>query len=144
MVLVIGDNPHDITSSEASAVSDVIIPDRIAGALSAGAIASSGGGGGNVTPQQASVVNHVEQKLDAVVSGWVDSGGPGGHQQAVAHEILRRASLLQGHLLQSVRQWAKPGRERAMLEMFGVVTQAMVDRDRLLLELRDRMNDSPY
>ncbi len=31
-----------------------------------------------------------------------------------------------------------------MLEMFGVLTKAIVDRDRLLLELRERLNRSPY
>lgn len=99
---------------------------------------------GNRTPQEAQLIQRVEEKLDAVVQGWVDSGGPGGHQQAVAQEILRRAALLQGDLMASVRQWAKPGRERALLEMFGVMTAALVDRDRLLLELRERLNASPY
>lgn len=104
---------------------------------------SSGGSGGQ-TSQEVQLVSSVEQKLDVIVQGWVDSGGPGGFQQAVAPEILRRAALLQGDLLASVRQWAKPGRERALSEMFGVFTKALVDRDRLLLELRERLNASPY
>lgn len=99
---------------------------------------------GDYTPSEVQLISNVEQKLDAIVEGWVDSGGPGGHQQAVAYEVLRRAALLQGDLLGSVRQWAKPGRERAMLEMFGVLTKAITDRDRLLLELRERLNASPY
>lgn len=99
---------------------------------------------GDWTPEEVQVIGAVEQKFDAIVTGWVDSGGPGGNQQAVSREILRRAALLQGDLLGSVRQWAKPGRERAMLEMFGVLTKAIVDRDRLLLELRERLNNSPY
>lgn len=99
---------------------------------------------GNQTTAEVQIVQEVEDKLDAIVQGWVDSGGPGGHQQAVSREVLRRAALMQGNLLQSVRQWAKPGRERAMLEMFGVLTKEIVDRDRLLLELRERLNASPY
>lgn len=99
---------------------------------------------GNLTPQESQLISHVEQKLDVIAQGWIDSGGPGGHQQAVSREILRRAALLQGDLLLSVRQWARPGRERALIEMFGVLTKALVDRDRLLLELRERLNASPY
>jgi hypothetical protein len=99
---------------------------------------------GGQTASEVQIVNQVENKLDVIVSGWIDSGGPGGHQQAAAREILRRAALLQGDLQASVRQWAKPGRDRALLEMFGVLTKALVDRDRLLLELRGRLNDSPY
>ena len=99
---------------------------------------------GNVTPQEAELISNVEEKLDAIAQGWVDSGGPGGKQRLVAREILRRSALLQGDLTASVRQWAKPGRERALLEMFGVLTKAIADRDRLLLELRERLNASPY
>jgi len=105
---------------------------------------SSASGDGSLTPQESMIVSDVEEKIAAIALGWVDSGGPGGHQRAVAREILRRAALLQGDLVGSVRQWAKPGRERAMLEMFGVLTRAIVDRDRLLLELRERLNASPY
>jgi len=105
--------------------------------------ASSGGGGGQ-TQAETQLVSEVEAKLEAIATGWVDSGGSGGRQQAVAHEILRRAALLQGDLSGSVRQWAKPGRDRALMEMFGVLAKAIVDRDRLLLELRERLNDSPY
>ncbi len=99
---------------------------------------------GDQTSSEVQVISNVEDKLDVIVTGWIDSGGPGGHQQAVAHEILRRAALLQGDLQTSVRQWAKPGRDRALLEMFGVLTKAVVDRDRLLLELRERLNASPF
>lgn len=99
---------------------------------------------GDATPQEAAVVSGVEEKLDAIAQGWVDSGGPGGYQRAVSREILRRAALLQGDLAESVRHWAKPGRERALAEMFGVLTRALLERDRLLLELRERLNQSPY
>lgn len=99
---------------------------------------------GNATPQENAVIDSVEEKLDAIAEGWIDSGGPGGYQRAVSREVLRRAALLQGDLSASVRHWAKPGRERAMLEMFGVLTRAIMERDRLLLELRERLNASPY
>lgn len=99
-------------------------------------------GGGGQTPQEVEVIDHTEEKFDAIVTGWVDSGGPGGFQQAVSHEILRRAALLQGNVNRSVRHWAKPGRERALNEMLSVLVAAIADRDRLLLELRERMNAS--
>lgn len=101
-------------------------------------------GTGSFTPPEVALVATVEEKLEAIASGWVDSGGPGGHQAAVATEILRRVALLQGDLNRSVRQWAKPGRERALLEMMGVLVGAIHQRDRLLLELRERLNASPY
>lgn len=102
------------------------------------------GGGGAQTQSETQLVNSVESKLQEIAVGWVDSGGPGGHQRAVAHEVMRRAALLQGDLSKSVRQWAKPGRDRALMEMFGVLVKAVADRDRLLLELRERLNASPY
>jgi hypothetical protein len=100
--------------------------------------------GGNQTPAEVALVSSVDDKLAAIVTGWVDSGGPGGHQAAVSQEILRRAAFLQGDMLASVRQWARPGRERALLEMMGVLSAAIISRDRLLLELRERLNQSPY
>src|SRR3990167_10745331 len=62
---------------------------------------------GDLTPQEAQLVSSVEEKLDAIVQGWVDSGGPGGHQRAVSREILRRAAPLQGGKLKSVRHLNK-------------------------------------
>lgn len=137
MPIVIPDSGvGDITSAELGAY---------AGAVPVGAPdAQFPPGTGNLTASESQVVSNVEDKLDAIVEGWVDSGGPGGYQQAVSREVLRRAALMQGNMLASVRQWAKPGRERAMLEMFGVLTREIVDRDRLLLELRERLNASPY
>jgi len=99
---------------------------------------------GNFTAQETQLISSVEEKLDAIVEGWIDSGGPGGHQRAVSREVLRRAALMQGNLLASVRQWAKPGRERALLEMLSVLSAEITSRDRLLLELRERLNASPY
>lgn len=101
-------------------------------------------GRGGMAPPEVQVVNAVEEKIDLIAQGWVDSGGPGGYQRAVSREILYRAALLQGDLASSVKQWARPGRERALLEMFSVLTKALVERDRLLLELRERLNVSPY
>ena len=99
---------------------------------------------GNLTSPEAQVVSRTEEKLEALVQGWIDSGGPGGHQRAVSREILRRAALMEGNLRKSVRQWAKPGRERALSEMFSVLVAEISARDRLLLELRERLNNSPY
>lgn len=90
------------------------------------------------------VQERVEAKLAQLSSGWRDSGGSGGKQQAVAPEVLSRAAELQTTLADVVRQWAAPGDERALMEMFGVLTKAIVERDRLLLELRERLNASPY
>ncbi len=138
-VVIPNGGTEDITSAELGAygasVQPVGNPDTMAVTTSPT---------GNLRAPEAQVVSRVEQKLDAIVQGWVDSGGPGGYQQAVSREVLRRAALMQGNLLASVRQWARPGRERAMLEMFGVLTKEIVNRDRLLLELRERLNASPY
>jgi hypothetical protein len=131
----------DITSSELGAYSTAV---DVSEAWRSGNQTFATIGTGSQTVQEAEVVSNVEEKLDAIVEGWIDSGGPGGYQRAVSREILRRAALLQGDLSASVRQWAKPGRERAMLEMFGVLTGAIMERDRLLLELRERLNASPY
>jgi len=137
--VVIPNGGDDITSSELAGYGGAVQP---VGRPDTQTIST--GPTGDLTPAESSLVTNVERKLDAIVSGWVDSGGPGGFQRATSREILRRAALLQGDLNASVRQWAKPGRERALTEMFGVLTRAIVDRDRLLLELRERLNASPY
>lgn len=135
----------DITSAEVTAYGGgTLRGDRPRTTFDPAILGTTTPTGGDLSPEEVQVISNVEEKLDIIVQGWVDSGGSGGRQQAVAHEILRRAALVQGDLLSSVRQWAKPGRERALLEMFGVLTKAMVERDRLLLELRERLNDSPY
>jgi hypothetical protein len=90
------------------------------------------------------ITQEVEDKVDEISNSWTDSGGTGHVQKDVAPEVLARAAAVQGQLASTVRQWAKPGRERALLEMFGVLTQALGERDRLLLELRERLNASPY
>jgi len=90
------------------------------------------------------VTAETNEKVAAISQGWQDSGGPGGNQQAVATEVATRAAQLQAELTRVVRQWAKPGRERALTEMLGVIAGAIAERDRLLLELRERLNASPY
>ena len=99
---------------------------------------------GDLTAQQQQVRDDLEGRVTEIAQGWTDSGGPGGHQTDVALEVLERAALLQGDLAKTIRQWAKPGRERALMEMFGLLTKALVERDRLLLELRNRLNDTQY
>ena len=141
MPTVIPDSGNDITSAELGGYSSAV---DVTGAWRSGDQSFVTLGTGSQTAQEAELQSNVEEKLDAIVEGWIDSGGPGGYQRAVSREILRRAALLQGDMLASVRQWAKPGRERALTEMFGVLTKAIVERDRLLLELRERLNASPY
>ena len=99
---------------------------------------------GERTAEQAELAEDIEAQAAALAQGWDDSGGPGGFQVDVSAEVLLRAATLQGQVQSSVRQWAKQGRERAMLEMLGSLQQALIERDRLLLELRERLNASPY
>ena len=99
---------------------------------------------GDRTAQEQALIDAVDAKLNLISADWDDSGGPGGFQAAVAAEVLLRAAALQGGLANTVRQWARPGRERALLEMFGVLTRAVAERDQLLLEFRERLNASPY
>jgi hypothetical protein len=58
--------------------------------------------------------------------------------------LLKRTAEMQRQLTKTIRQYARPGRERALLEMFSVVTAGVANRDLLLLELRERLNNSPY
>jgi hypothetical protein len=121
-------NGHVITTSDATAY-----PLKAAGELQAAA-----------TAQSQQVKKEVDTKLAEISAGWEDSGGTATHQKDVAPEVLARAAEIQSNLAATVRAWAKPGRERALMEMFGVFTAALADRDRLLLELRERLNVSPY
>jgi hypothetical protein len=99
---------------------------------------------GQQTSTEAGIATEIDEKAAAVSQGWEDSGGPGGFQADVAAEIVTRAAVLQGQVQASVRQWETPGRERATMEMMGSLMQALIERDRLLLELRERLNASPY
>jgi len=101
----------------------------------AGAIETASG---NQTPAEINLTEATRRKLDTIKGDWNAT------QQAVALEILTRAAELQRDLLDSVRQWAKPGRERALLEMLAPLVTHLTERDRLLLELRQRLNASPY
>lgn len=100
--------------------------------------------GGDQTADESGLVSDVEERAERIAAGWTDSGGAGGYQQAVALEVLQRGAALQAEIDKSVRQWAKQGRERALTEMLGPLVKALVERDRLLLELRERLNGSPY
>jgi hypothetical protein len=90
------------------------------------------------------ITQDVEQRLDAIAGGWEDSGGAGGVQIDVSREVLERAAALVGQLQGAVHRWETPGRQRAQIEMIGSLVQALTERDRLLLELRERLNASPY
>jgi hypothetical protein len=100
--------------------------------------------GGDQTSEESDITSDIEARVGRIAAGWTDSGGPGGFQQDVALEVLQRAAALQGEINLSVRQWAKQGRERALSEMLGPLVKALVERDRLILELRERLNASPY
>jgi hypothetical protein len=95
--------------------------------------------------EQEQILNDVEERLDAIAEGWEDSGGPGGFQVDVSREVLLRAAALAGDLQGAVRQWSRsPDRSRAQIQMIGALIKALTERDRLLLELRERLNASPY
>ena len=129
----------DITSTEISAYAGGSLADYASGSQTFTEFPT-----GDRMPQESKVISAVDAKLDAIAQGWIDSGGPGGLQRANSREVLLRSALLQGELISSVRQWSRPGRERALLEMFGVLVKALADRDRQLIELRERLNQSPY
>jgi hypothetical protein len=124
---VLGDDDSGLTSSEIT-----------------GYAGATGTTAGNRTPEEQAAIVAALAKLSVISGGWTDSGGPGGFQQAVAAEVLTRAATTQDALAKSIRQWAKPGRDRALMEMFGVITGRLVEMDKTLLELRERLNDSPY
>lgn len=90
------------------------------------------------------VETSVDVKVAQIAGSARDSGGSGNYQAAVMPEVMDRAAELQGNLAQTIRTWAKPGHERGLLEMFGQVVGALVEKDKLLLELRERLNNSPY
>jgi hypothetical protein len=100
---------------------------------------------GTQTAIDESISVDIEEKAEALAAGWTDSGGPGGFQRDVAAEVVIRAATLQGQVQASVRQWAsRANTERGQMEIIGSLMQALIERDRLLLELRERLNASPY
>lgn len=89
--------------------------------------------------QALAVSDSVESKLATIAENhWNVT------QQQIQAEVLERGAILQAQLTESVRQWAKPGRDRALLEMFGVLTGALIKRDREILELLARLEGSPW
>jgi len=99
---------------------------------------------GSQSASDEGISTEIEEAAAVLASGWTDSGGPGGFQRDVAAEVLVRAARLQGQVQSTVRQWESPGRERATLEIMGSLMVALIERDRLVLELRERLNASPY
>lgn len=129
------------------------------------AIPNGGGGGDPTTPQLAAyaaallkpagdqtaaeqaTIAEVESKVETIASGWQDSGGTGGRQTAVALEVAAFVGDLEARRVASVNQWAKEaakGSRKAQTEMHGADTPSLVEVARLIYELRERLNDSPY
>lgn len=99
---------------------------------------------GEQTAAGQAVAAAVDAKVAQIAGSARDSGGTGDYQAAVMPEVMDRAAELQGALASTIRTWAKPGHERGLLEMFGQVVGALVEKDKLILELRERLNNSPY
>ena len=102
---------------------------------------------GNQTAQEQALIAEIEGKVQAIAQGWEDSGGTGGRQALVALEVADFAGRLEAARLQAINQWAKEagrGSRKAQTEMHGADTVYMVELARLLFELRERLNDSPY
>lgn len=93
---------------------------------------------GEQTAAEQAVVAAVEAKLSVISVDW------NAIQQAVNSEVLIRAAQLQKSVTDIVRQYSLPRQSGPQSEMFSVVTNAMVERDRTLLELRERLDASPY
>lgn len=98
-------------------------------------IANTGGG---QTATEAEVTADVEERVQRLAAGWTNT------PSVDPIEVLARAGALSGNLAAAVRQWARPGSERRMLEMIGSLTEELTKRDRELLELRARLDASPY
>jgi hypothetical protein len=106
---------------------------------------------GDRTAQEQAAITSVEAEVTRVAGGWQDSGGTGGRQAAVALDVLDFASRLDGARKQSINQHAEKaqggaGRQarHAQTEMHGADTEFFIELARLLFELRERLNDSPY
>lgn len=105
---------------------------------------------GDQTASDQQVIADVEAKIAAIAGGWVDSGGTGGRQAQIALEVAAFSGQLEADRLAAVNQWAPtaskagPQARKAQAEMHGADTKSIVEMYRLLLELRERLNDSPY
>jgi hypothetical protein len=93
---------------------------------------------GDQTPQEQNVVEDVEQRVDSIAGGWTET------PQADPREVLERAGVLAADIAGAVRQWARPGSERRQLEMIGILVKELTKRDRELLNLKARLDASPY
>lgn len=108
---------------------------------------SSKAASGDSSGQEQDIVKAVEAKVEAVAAGWIDSGGTGGRQAAVALEIAEFTGDLEARRMASINQWAQAaakGSRKAQTEMHGADTPSIVNLAKLLFELRERLNDSPY
>jgi len=125
-----GGGGEDPTSSQVAAYSAALA--KVAGSRSA---------------QEQATITEIEAKVQAIAQGWADSGGTGGRQTAVALEVAGFIGRLEAARLQSVNQWAREaakGSRKAQAEMHGADTEFIVELARLIFELRERLNDSPY
>lgn len=102
---------------------------------------------GDRTAAEQAAIAAFEAKMAAISGGWKDSGGPGGFQAKVALEVGRFVGQLEAARQQSVNQWAKEaarGSRKAQAEMHGADSASLVTLARLVYELRERLNVSPY
>lgn len=102
---------------------------------------------GNQNASEQAVIAAFEGTILELAGGWDDSGGTGGRQAAVALEVAAFIGNLEAARLASVNQWAKEaakGSRKAQAEMHGADSLAIAEIVRLLYELRERLNDSPY
>lgn len=105
---------------------------------------------GNQTAQEQALVQSFEAAVTGIAQGWQDSGGTGGRQAAVALRVAAFAGELSALRNAAVNQYAEEAASetakarKAQAEMHGSDTQAFVALARLLFELEERLNDSPY
>lgn len=105
---------------------------------------------GDQTAADQQLIQSFEQRVQAIGDARADTGGPGGHQAAVALEVGRFAGALEARRKAAVDQYAPEASggtlkaRRAQSEMHGADTQSLVELAWLLFELRERLNDSPY
>jgi hypothetical protein len=105
---------------------------------------------GDQTAQEQATVAAVEAAVQTVAQGWQDSGGPGGDQAAAAIEVAERLGRLEAKRVQVINQHAEKASggtqesRRAQAEMHGADTEFFHEVLRELIELRQRLNRSPY
>lgn len=105
---------------------------------------------GDQTAQEQAVVQEYEAAFTAIGEAWVDSGGTGGRQAAVALEVAAFTAELEARRNAAINQHAEKAvggtlqARHAQTEMHAADTQTLIDLARLVYELRERLNDSPY